>query len=137
MSEKSRKNLIKYGIAFAVSLAFAGFHCYSQDIMEAKTADVYRILSDAFTFPGMLCGFAGALAWLSAAGSLDGISYVLQYAAKSLLFMGRDGYRETYAEFVERRHAKKHGGYGFLFVTGAVCIVIGTVFTALFYQTYR
>ena len=137
MSEKFRKNLIKYSITFAICLVFAGFHCYNQNITEAKTADVYRILSDAFTVPGMLCGFSGALSWLSGAGSLDGLMYVGQYAVKSLLFFAHRGAMETYKEYVERRHAKPKGSYGFLFVTGAVCLLIGTVFTALFYQAMR
>lgn len=137
MSERFRKNLVKYGVAFGVCLVFAALHCYSKGITQMGEADVYRTLSDAFTVPGLLCGFSGALAWLSREGALDGISYVAQYAVKSLLFFARRGALETYKEYVERRRAKQSGSYGFLFVTGAACLLIGTVFTALFYQTYR
>ena len=137
MSEKFRKNLVKYAIAFGVCLVYAAIHLFTRDPGAMERADLYRTLSDAFTVPGLICGFSGALVWLSNEGSLDGIGYVLQYAAKSLLFFGRRGPLETYKEYVERRQAKRTGGYAFLFVTGAVCLLIGTVFTALFYQMYR
>ena len=137
MNERFRKNLVKYGVASFVALAFAAIHCYTKDITKMDTADVYRTLSDAFTAPGLLFAFSGTLAWLSREGALDGISYVAQYAVKSLLFFARRGTMETYKEYVERRREKKSGSYGFLFVVGAACVLIGTVFTALFYQTYR
>ena len=137
MSERLRNNLLKYGISFGVCLAFAALHCYSKGIATMELADVYRTLSDAFSVPGILCGFSGALAWLSQEGALDGIGYVTQYAVKSLLFFARRGAMETYKEYVERRREKKKVSYGFLFVTGAVCLLVGTVFTALFYQMYR
>jgi len=134
VSEKLRKNLIKYGISAAACLAFAGFFAYNRGIAEGSMADVYRILSDAFTVPGLMCVFSGALVWLSGEGALDGVTYVVQYAVKSLLFMGGRGKRETYREYVERRRAKKMGGYGFLLVTGAVSLLVGAVFMVLFYQ---
>ena len=133
MSEKIRKNLVKYGIAFAACLAFAAFPLFSRNPGAMARQDLYRTLSDAFTVPGLLCLFAGGLLWLSQEGAMDGVSYVLQTAVKSLLFMGRQAHRETYGEYVERRRAKKSGGFGFLLITGVVCLLIAGLFTLLFY----
>jgi hypothetical protein len=136
VSERLRNNLLKYGISFGICLIFAAVHCYSKGIAQMGKADMYRTLSDAFTVPGLLCGFSGVLMWLSKEGALDGVSYVAQYAVKSLLFFARRGALETYKEYVERRREKKKGSFGFLLLVGAVCMAIALVFTGLFYSTY-
>lgn len=136
MSENGRKNLIKNAIAFGVGLAFAAIHCFSRGILEMELVARYITLSDAFTVPGMLMGFSGMLVCLANGGAFDGVGYVLGHAIRSLMFFGRRGEAETYKEYVERRREKKTTGYGFLFVTGAVFLAIGTVFTALYYRVY-
>lgn len=136
MSENGRRNLIKYSISFGLGLIYAAIHCFSRDIGAMEPVDIYRTLSDAFFVPGMFMGFAGLLVWVANEGALDGVSYVLGNAFRSLMFMGRRGKVETYKEYVERRREKKTIGYSFLFVTGAVFLVVQTVFTALYYQVY-
>ena len=136
MSERLRNNLLKYGISAGVCLLFAAIHCYSRGIADMEVLDIYRTLSDAFAVPGLICIFSGGLMWLSQEGALDGVSYVAQYAVKSLLFFARRGALETYKEYVERRREKRKVSFGFLILVGAACMVIAVVFMILFYQVY-
>ena len=136
MSERLRNNLLKYGICSAVCLAYAAIHCFSRGVTQMSPVDLYRTISDGFTVPGMLCIFAGLLVWLSNEGTFHGIGYVLKNAAKALMFFTRRGEVEKYADYVESRKGKKITGYSFLFVVGAVCLVITVVFVLLYEQAH-
>ena len=134
MSDRLRKNLIKYGITAGICLVFAAAFCFKQDITNRAPLDVYRIISDGFTIPGLMCIFAGLLTWLSGEGAFLGISYVMKNLFQSLLFFGRRGPVEKYGDYVESQKEKKTTGYSFLFVVGAVCLGISGIMIALFYQ---
>ncbi len=136
MSERARKNLIKYGISGGLCLAYAVLHCVSRNASEMSAVDLYRTLADGFTVPGMLCIFAGLIVWLSNEGAFNGVSYVLKAAVQSLLFLGRRGPVEKYGDYVENQRKKQTKGYSFLFVTGAVCLAVAGVFLVLYYQVY-
>ena len=87
--------------------------------------ELYRIISDIFTVPGLFCLFIGGLLWLSGKGAFDGVGYVLGNALRLLTFQPRRAYAPR---------KKKTAGCGFLFVTGAVCLAAAGVFTVLFYR---
>ena len=132
MSERFRKNLIKFGIGFGLCAVYIVYHCVSNGISKMAPVDLYRTLSDAFTVPGLLCIFFGLIFWLANEGAFNGIGYVLRYAVQSLIFLGRRGAVEKYKDYVEKQEKKKTKGYSFLFVIGAVCIVISLVFILLY-----
>lgn len=136
MSDGLRKNLIKYGITAGICLVFAAVFCFKQDITHRAPVDVYRIISDSFTIPGMMCIFAGLLTWLSNEGAFHGITYVMKNLFQSLLFFGRRGPVEKYGDYVESQKEKKTVGYGFLFVVGGVCLGISLIMIALYSRVH-
>ena len=134
MSERLRKNLLKYGIGGAVCLAVSLSRYFSQCTESTGLADRYRILSDGFSLPGLLLLFSGLMLWLSNEGAFHGIGYVLRYAVQSLMFLGRRGHVETYGEYVENHSKKPVNGFAFLFVLAAACLLISGIFVALYYK---
>ena len=135
MSEKVRKNLLKYGITAGVCLAIAVLFCALRDFEQTSQAVRYRTLCDAFTVPGLLCICVGALLWVSNDGFFYGVGYCLDVARKSLIPGGRKK-MVRYYDYVQSRNQKKVTGYGFLFVCGGVCMAVAITFLILFYRVY-
>lgn len=130
MSEQTKKRLIDYGVTMGVCLLFAAVYLYGQDWESLDMRNIMRICGDAFTVPGMLCVFAGALTWLGREGAMDGLGYVASHAWH-LLVPGSMYKRETYGEYVERKRGKKQDSFGHLLVCGLICIGISLVFLVL------
>ena len=133
MSKRTKSLLLKYGISGGLCLLMAVTYLVSADFLNLGLKDQLRILCDAFSLPGLLCIFGGALVWLGNEGSFDGIGYVLSYAFHALL-PGTWNKRESYKEYLERKSGKRTTGYGFVFVVGIVCMSISLVFLALFHM---
>lgn len=137
MSNKAKIRLIKYGSCGLLVAVFAVGYAISNNIAALKPVNQYRILSDAFTIPGMLLILFGAMTWLAGKGALDGIMYCLK-AVGSYLIPGRQlQERETYGDYVAQRREKKRGSVGFLLISGLVSMAISTVFLILYYSVYQ
>lgn len=135
MSKRVKVNLAKYGICAAFVAAMAWLYISLRDFDGAKLVDQYRMLSDAFTVPGIILLMAGCLIWISNTGVLDGLGYVVSFAIRGLIPGGR--YRdEKYADYVERQRENRIKGYSFLFVAGGVTMAVAIVFMILFYNLY-
>lgn len=136
MSKRFRGALLKYSTsALFVILTVWGFLAL-RDFENAALVDQYRMLCDAFTVPGLLLILFGALVWVSNAGALDGLAYCVRYAIFMLIPV-RPGVREEkYGDYVERRSKNRVKGYGFLFWSGLVTMVIAFVFMGLYYSVY-
>lgn len=129
--------LLKYGITggigLAMTLSVLDLHGFSEAV---SAMDRYRILSDAFTIPGVVILLCGVLVLVANEGAFEGISYTLSYAVR-MLIPGLHRNPEKYRDYVERRREKGGvKGYAFLFITGAVFSAIAIVFIALFYTEY-
>ena len=133
MSERNKTLLLKYGITGGVCLLMVAAHLIGANVLELKGADLVRVLSDAFTVPGLLCIFSGLMIWLGNEGTFDGVGYVLSYAFHALL-PGPWNKRESYKEYLERKSGRKPLGYSFLLITGAVFLAVSLVFTVLFHM---
>ena len=136
MNRKLRSILVKYGITAAVgallTYATLTLHGYSE---LATAAEKYRLLSDAFTIPGVVIALLGVLVFVSNEGAFEGISYAVGYAVKMLMPFSRDRRHERYADYVERKREKGGvKGYGFLFVVGAAYLAASAICIALFYS---
>ena len=131
----SKSNLIKSGIASVVGIlpvvAFVG----SSEFGDLSIMNKYKILCDAFTIPGLLMLMFAVLISVSNEGALDGLSYVVKQGFRMLTFRGLG--TEKYLDFVESRREKRVRGYGFLYIVGAVFMVIALIFMALFYSLYN
>ena len=139
MSETLKKNLIKYGISVGISLLLAYVYIASRidlgNLSQVQPMDLYLIICDAFTVPGLLLLMSGLLMTISNMGALDGLGYVAVNGLK-MLIPGGGKKPETFKEYLDRRREKKIRGYGFLYITALGCIAISVVFMILFYRLY-
>lgn len=133
------KALIKYGISFGISFllvyVFVAARVDFHNLSGTAAVDWYLILCDAFTIPGLIFLMLGCLMSLSSGGALDGVSYVLRNAFK-MLIPGGALKMERYYEYKERKRANRAKGYGFLYITGLVCMALALIFMFLFYRVY-
>ena len=140
MSNSLKKNLIKYGISIGISLLLAYVYIAARvdfrNMSLVAPVDLYLILCDAFTVPGMLFLMSGLLMTISNMGALDGLGYVAVNGLK-MLIPGGGKKPETFKEYLERRRANRVRGYGFLYVTGLGCTAVSLVFMILFYSLYQ
>ena len=132
---KPLRTLIKYGVAIASCLAIGGYYLAGRDFMAQERQNRYRLLSDAFSLPGLLCLFSGVGIWLSNEGAFNGLTWVVTYTIKSLIPIARDP-RESYGDYVVRQRGKQVSGFGFLIIVGIVMIAISLVFLYLFNSMY-
>ena len=135
MSEKLRNGLLKYGISTVVCAIFVVFYCAARDFSQMEQVEKYRTLCDGFTIPGLLALCVGVLIWASNDGVFYGLSYCLNVAWRALIPGARYKF-ERYYDYVTRKREKKFAGYGFLFLSGGVCMAIAIVFMLLFYSVY-
>ena len=140
MSASLKKNLLKYGITVGLSLALAFFFVYVRvdltNLGATELVDLYLIICDAFSIPGLLLLMFGCLMSLSNAGAMDGLGYVVVNGLK-MLIPGGALKMERYKEYLERRRANRIRGYGFLYIVGAGCMAVAFVFMILFYGIYN
>ena len=136
MSEKVRANLIKYGVSMSLGLLLAYLYVSLRDFSAQPLVEKYRILCDAFTTPSVLLIMIGALIAISNTGALDGIAYAISQGL-GMFIPGRGIGTESYADYLERKRDKKVKGYGFLFISGAIFMVVALIFMALFYSVFE
>jgi len=48
VSERLRKNLMKYGICGGICLIYAAWHCFSRNVLEMSATDLYRTVGDSY-----------------------------------------------------------------------------------------
>ena len=134
------KALTKYGICISISLALAFVFVYTRVDFQNPSAtaivDWYLILCDAFTIPGLLFLMLGCMMTLSSQGALDGVTYVMKNAVK-MLIPGAALKMERYYDYVEHKRANRAKGFGFLYVTGLICMGFSLIFMLLFYSIYQ
>ena len=133
--ENNYKNTIKkYVISVGIAIGMVFLTLWFQEFWKQTELVVkYKILSDAFTVPGLVFILVGCLVFLTNEGSLTALGYMLKRLGKMLNpFSNKD--MERYADYVESR--KKVTGYSFLFYTGLFFSVIAAVFIILFYSVY-
>jgi hypothetical protein len=133
-----KKNVIKYAVATGVALALClltlWLHGFS---LATELVDKYRILADAFTIPGVIILMVGCLVWISTTGFFDILAFAFSnLGARLIPFFGAKSDHESYYDYKMRKDKSRAKGYAFLFVVGAVFVVIALVFTALHESVY-
>ena len=140
MRNSQKGKLIPYVLCTAFVLGLAALYIGLREFTGQPLVEQYRMLCDAFTIPGLILILLGCLIWASDLGGFYGIGYVFNYARRSILqFVVPNSLAETenYFDYVQRKKAEGHvTGYGFLFITGGISMVISLVFLFLFYQVY-
>ena len=134
MSKKLKNTLLKYGITILIGAVMVWLVIRGYGYAEATTAaQRYRILSDAFTIPGVIFMLCALLVLVSNKGAFEGISYIFGYAFQTFV-PGAGKKHEKYGDYVERKRQKGGvKGFGFLFFTGLAFLLVSIVFIVLFY----
>ncbi len=140
MRDSQKGKLVPYVICTVFVIAMAALYIGLREFAHQPLVEKYRMLCDAFTIPGMLLVLLGCLVWASDIGGFYGIGYVFNYASRSILqFIVPNSLSEVenYFDYVQRKKAEGHiTGYGFLFITGGISLIIAVIFLVLFYQIY-
>lgn len=138
MENKYVKLLIKYGACFlimalltAIILVSVGFST------DQGLTVVYLNLADAFSIPAMVMIALGALIWVSTTGFFDSIGYIINIGLRALIPMARRSEYEKYYDYKVRKDGKRISGYGFILISGCIYLLIGVVFTILFFTVYQ
>ena len=130
--EKFKKLLPKYLISLFIGACFV-FAVISLREYSAEMADAerYKILSDAFTIPGVVFILIGALVWVSTDGFFDMFSFAIGKAVRTLIpFSKRSD--ETFYDYKVRKSEDRFTGYSFLFFVGIAFLAVAIVFLVLY-----
>lgn len=133
MKKPTKSQLLKYGLATGIALAYAIYTVISQNAFSQDLRGMLRIISDGLFLPGALMLLIGLLLVVSNHGAFDALAYTGK-SIKRLFIPERPGEkRVNYREYVEQRREKKTTGFGFLFIVGGVFTVIGLIVMLVFY----
>ena len=136
MKQESKGTLRKYAVCVGIELLIAFFVIWSKGFFAHSLAVNIQILSDAFFVSGVLMTLFAGMLYVSSEGALIGIGFVLRNVVLAFIPMGRAKH-ERYADYRERKlsEAKKQNDRCIL-VTGLFFLVIGTVFTVIWYVKF-
>lgn len=126
-----KKRLMRYGITAGIGLVlvFLVFLLRDGFSKELSVTEHFRFLSDAFFIPGVLLFGVGMLVFLSGVGMFD----ILGYSIGLFFRIRRTSKHESYVEYKERKNLQGTKPCAFLMLTGLGFIVVGALFTALYY----
>lgn len=134
MSKERRNKILRFAIAALICAGMTVFTIVAHGYKDAETLQMkIRILADAFFIPGFVTIMSGFLVMVSNEGFFNGIVYAGSYAIRMLIPGGGLKKKETYAEFLEERAKKGKVPSGFLFIVGGAFLLVGIIFTVLFY----
>ena len=136
MEQGTKATLRKYAVCFGIEALIAFLVIWSKGFFTGSTAVNIQILSDAFFVSGVLMTLFAGMLYVSSEGALIGIGFVLRNVVLTFIPMGR-AKQERYADYRERKlsEAKKNNDKCILF-TGLIFLVIGTVFTVIWYVNF-
>lgn len=133
--KEPRKIITRYLITLASAGALFLLVLWVNDYWNAtELVDIYRILADGFTVPGVILIMLTALVRLSSEGAFDGLSYVIRQGA--YLLIPRKYKHETYYDYKTSKGEKKPHGYSCMFYVGVVLVLIALVFVKLHSDVY-
>ena len=133
---KIKAILKKYSIALIIGISMCLLVLSGNDFSTQSLVDKYRILTDAFSIPGIVFIMVGALVFVSTEGFFDMLSYGLGKFASSLIPFNRKK-DESFFDYKTRKNEERFSGYSFLFYVGIFFLVIAGVFMILFFSVYN
>ena len=133
-----RKRLLKYSVAILCAAAFSFLILWLNEIGDAEIlSDKFKILSDAFTVPGVLLIMVGALIWTSTQGIFDGLGYSFGRIGSMFIPLYQKSFEHlTYYDYKMSKVDKRIKGYSFLFYVGIGFLVVGILFFVLYKIVY-
>ena len=136
MKQEKKAILTKYGICFGVATLITVIVFWMKGFFTDSLAVNVQILSDGFSVSGILLLLFAGMMFISGEGALIGIGFVLRNIVQAFLPMGRKNH-EFYAQYRERKLAEiKKSNDHCILVTGFVFLLIGIIFTAVWYVKF-
>ncbi|MBQ7077119.1 MAG: DUF3899 domain-containing protein [Lachnospiraceae bacterium] len=143
LKEKKKLPLwVPYLIAFAFSFAAVYLvYLFQKEYYTDSVQDLYKMLSNAFFFVGVMFTGFGALILISMAGNFIGLGYLFLNIKETYFgwVRGKMEYQRTdYKDYKLAKEAKeeekrKEAGKWRILIVGIVNIIISMVFLKLFY----
>jgi len=136
VKENQKRALRNYCICVGIELLIAFLVIWSKGFFSDRLSVNIQILSDAFFVLGILMTLSAAMMYVSSKGALIGVGFVLRNAVLTFIPMGR-ARQEVYAKYRERKlkEAKKRNNH-YALVTGLVFLLIGFIFTVVWYKAF-
>jgi len=136
--KNGQKILLKYFFAVIIAASFSILLLYINGYWETESLKIhYKLLSDAFTTPGVVMIMIGCLIWISTYGIFDGLGYAFRRAGSMFIPLFPASYRhETYYDYKTSKQDKRAHGYSFMFFVGIAFLVLGIVFLILYSQAH-
>ena len=136
MKKDNKALLLKYITCFAIASLIAIAVFWSKGFFGPATAVNLQILADGFFVSGILLTLFAGMMFVSREGALIGISFVMRNVVLAFIPMGRKKH-EVYRDYRERKlkELKKTNDKSIL-VTGLFFLMIGIVFTVIWYKNY-
>lgn len=131
MTRQQRTRLMKYGITTVLTAAAVIYYAASRNVFQLEKLEMYRVLCDAFTLPGIFVILFGLMMLMNELGALDTLAYFGHYLLHTFLPVAF-GEGQSYLDYMEERRSKRTKGYGFLFIVGGAFTLVGVVFLILF-----
>ena len=126
--------IIKYVIATLIGAVFVFVALWLRDFTTlTEKVDIYRALADAFTIPGVIFPMVALLILLTNEGSLTAVAWMLKRAVNLLIPLSKKEF-SSYKEYYENR--KKITGFSFILFVGLVYLLVGIIFTILYFTVY-
>lgn len=128
--------MTKYAICFGVEALIAFLVIWSKGFFTQDTAVNIQILSDAFFVSGILMTLFAGMLYVSGEGALLGIGFVLRNVVLAFIPMGRAKH-ERYADYRARKLSEaKMQNDSCILVTGLFFLLIGVIFTVIWYVKF-
>ena len=136
MKKDNKALLLKYITCFAIASLIAIAVFWAKGFFGHSTAVNIQILADGFFVSGILLTLFAGMMFVSREGALIGISFVMRNVVLAFIPMGRKKH-EVYRDYRERKlkELKKTNDKSIL-VTGLFFLMIGIVFTVIWYKNY-
>lgn len=136
MNSNITRIIMRYVITLGVGAGFVFLTLWLNDYsLITETVDKYRLLTDAFSIPGIIFIMVGCLVFVSTDGFFDMITFGLA-KAKSMLIPFSKKSDETFYDYKQRKAKNRLSGYSFLFFSGLAYLIVAGIFMILFFKAY-
>ena len=137
MEPEKKAVLKKYITCFCVAAVITVLVFWIKGFFTDNAAANIQLLSDGFVVSGLLLTMFSAMIFISDEGGFLGLTFVARGLVQMFIPTGRRTH-ESYKEYRERKLGKtREPGNGSILITGLLFLLIGVVFTIIWYVKFR
>lgn len=131
--KKQAKKWVKYLSAAIALLVVSLVICLSRDLFtKTEPSEIVKILSDAFSVPGIVYVCFGLLSICNQQGTFDGLGYTFKsWMRVTKNYKNDERNPKSYSEYKESVKGKRKISWHFIIV-GLIFIAIGIVFSIVY-----